>query len=84
LSEPRLLATGIYQAGGWRLLVGGVPNPVRWVKGPLVGGWLPPGANRHDLVYRPPAFLPGLLLAALAIAAAAAWGAAPLRRSDPG
>jgi hypothetical protein len=84
LTEPRLLATGIYQDGGWRLLAGGVPKPVRWVNGPLVGGWLPAGAHRLDLLYRPPAFLPGLLLAALAIAAAAAWGAAPLRRSEPG
>jgi hypothetical protein len=77
LPEERLLATGIYQDGGWRVLADGRPVPAVRTNGPLVGAWLPAGEHRLDLVYRPPGFLAGCLLAALALAALAAVAVRP-------
>ncbi|HVS02069.1 MAG TPA: hypothetical protein VMT16_04800, partial [Thermoanaerobaculia bacterium] len=77
LGEERLLASGIYQDGGWRLLLSGRPRPTLRVNGPLVGAWLPPGRWRLDLLYWPPGFLPGVLLAALAAVGLLVWLAPP-------
>ena len=77
LAEPRLLATSIYQDGGWRVLAGGERRPALRTNGPLVGAWLPAGAYAVELLYRPPGFLAGCLLAALGLAVAAAWWAGP-------
>ena len=80
LAEPRLLATSIYQDGGWRVLAGGERRPALLTNGPLVGAWLPAGAYALELLYRPPGFLAGCLLAALGLAVGAAWWAAPAGR----
>jgi hypothetical protein len=62
------LASSVYQDGGWRLLIDrrAAPAPAA---GRLLSAPLPPGAHRLDLLYRPRAFVAGLLLAALAVAA---------------
>jgi hypothetical protein len=67
LTERRLLASSIFQDGGWRLLANGRPLPLRLANGPFVAAWLPAGRQRVELVYRPPGFLPGCVLAALAL-----------------
>lgn len=89
LEEPRLLASSVYQDGGWRLLVdrgsGPAPVPTLLSNGAFVGAWLEEGDARLELLYRPPGFLAGCLLAALASAAllaAAAVGFAADRRPD--
>ncbi|HUP42794.1 MAG TPA: YfhO family protein [Thermoanaerobaculia bacterium] len=68
LPEARLLATGIYQDGGWRVLVDGRPVPAVITNGTLVGVWLPAGELRVELLYRPPGFVAGCLAGALALA----------------
>ena len=82
-----LLATALYDAPGWRVLADGRPAPGRRLRGALLGAWLPPGAERLDLVYRPCGFLAGCLLAALGLAAGLAWAfrppAAPIGPPDP-
>ena len=80
--ERRLLASSIYQDGGWSLLAGRRRLPTTEANGPFLAAWLPPGAyaggSGLELVYRPPGFLAGLLLAALALAAGlAAWTPPP-------
>lgn len=79
LAEERLLATSIYQDGGWRLLADGRPTPTLLANGPLVAAWMPAGAHRLELLYRPGPFVVGMLLAALALAAGCAWLARPGR-----
>lgn len=71
LSERRLLSSSIYQDGGWRLLADGVRQTVTSDNRPFVAGWLPEGTGEVDLLYRPPGFLPGMALAALALTLAA-------------
>lgn len=68
LAEERLLASSIYQDGGWRLLLDGRPFPTGTANGPFLAAWLPSGEHRVELVYRAPGFLAGLGLAALALA----------------
>jgi hypothetical protein len=73
LVEERLLASSVYQDGGWRLLLDGRPFPTGTANGPFVAAWLPGGEHRLDLVYRAPGFLPGLALAAVALTGVVAW-----------
>lgn len=73
LAERRLLASSVYQDGHWRLLVDGERQPTVLANGPLVAGWLPPGARRVELLYRPGVFVLGCVIAALALTAAAVW-----------
>jgi hypothetical protein len=73
LAEPRLLASSVYQDGHWLLLVNGIRHETVIADGPLVAAWLPAGRQRIDLLYRPRIFILGCVLAALALAAAAAW-----------
>jgi hypothetical protein len=87
LAEPRLLGTSVYQDGGWRLLLAGNPQPAIQADGPFVAAWLGPGAGDLELIYRPPGFVAGMLLAALALTAAAVMWVRPpaayLRREPP-
>jgi hypothetical protein len=70
----RLLTSSVYQDGGWRLLADGRRIAAAEVSGPFVTAPLPAGAVSIDLLYRPPGFLRGCLLAALAFAlGTAAW-----------
>ncbi|HSS76240.1 MAG TPA: hypothetical protein VLV54_05795 [Thermoanaerobaculia bacterium] len=73
LAEPRLLASSVFQDGRWNVLVAGKWRRNVLVNGPLVGVWLPEGDAQVDLLYRPGTFVAGLVLAALALAAAAVW-----------
>ena len=72
LPEPRLLASSVYQDGGWRLLVDGARRPTILANGPFVAARLAAGERRLDLVYRPPGFVAGAALLALGLAAGAA------------
>lgn len=85
LAENRLLASSVYQDGGWRLLLDGRSHPLTLSNGPFLASWLPAGEHRAELVYRAPGFLTGLLLAAVVMAALAAWSipAPTLTRSRP-
>ncbi|HVS02070.1 MAG TPA: hypothetical protein VMT16_04805 [Thermoanaerobaculia bacterium] len=67
LTEERLLASSLYQDGGWRLLLDRRPLPTLLANGPFVAAWLPAGEHRWALLHRPPGFLPGLLLAGCAL-----------------
>ena len=73
LAEERLLASSVYQDGGWQLLLDGRPFPLRTADGPFLAAWLPAGDHRLELLYRAPGLIPGLGLAALALAGMAAW-----------
>lgn len=77
LAEERLLASSVYQDGGWKLLLDGRPHPLILSNGPFLAAWLPVGEHRVELVYRAPGFLLGLMLAAVAMAGMVAW-AVPL------
>ncbi len=80
LAEDRPLASSVYQDGGWTLLLDGRPHPLTLSNGPFLASWLPAGEHRVELVYRAPGFLPGLLIAAIAITGLLAWVAAPPQR----
>lgn len=83
LAEPRLLASSVYQDGGWRLVVGGARHPTTLANGPFVAAWLPRGDNALDLLYRPAGFISGMLIAALALAAGTALWVRPPRLKRP-
>jgi len=86
LAEQRLLASSVYQDGGWRLLLDGRLHPTLVANGPFVASWLPAGEHRVDLVYRAPGLMAGLGLAALALAGLVAWFFSPSgssRRKTP-
>jgi hypothetical protein len=79
-----VLAGSVYQDGGWRLLLDGRPAPRppagRLLAAPLVtgrggaaGAADETGELHIQLLYRPRGFLVGMVVAALACAAAAAW-----------
>jgi Bacterial membrane protein YfhO len=71
LAEDRLLASSVYQDGGWTLLIDGRTTPAVLANGPFAAAWLPAGDHRVNLVYRAPGLVPGLALAAVALAALA-------------
>jgi membrane protein YfhO len=73
LAEERLLASSIYQDGGWKLLLDGRPHSTTLSNGPFLAAWLPAGEHRVELVYRAPGFLLGLVLAAVALVALVGW-----------
>jgi hypothetical protein len=76
LTERRLLASSVYQDGGWHVLRDGEPQPPILANGPFVAAWLPAGnaaGTDVDVIYRPKGFLTGMLLAALALATEALW-----------
>jgi hypothetical protein len=75
LTERRLLASSLYQDGGWYVLRDGEPQSPVLANGPFVAAWLPAGnaaGTTVDVIYRPKGFLAGMLLAALALALAGA------------
>jgi hypothetical protein len=82
LAEPRLLASGVFADGNWRLLAAGRRRPIERVNGPLAGGWLPAGDFAVHLLYRPPAFVAGCALGAVALALLAAWTVPPPARRE--
>lgn len=67
-TEPRLLASSIYQDGGWVLLVNGAPRPTLHANGPFLAAWLKPGDRDVELIYRPEGFVLGMVIAAVALA----------------
>ncbi len=67
-NEPRLLASSLYQDGGWILLVDGVPRPTVHANGPFLAAWLRPGDQNLELIYRPEGFVLGMAIAAVALA----------------
>lgn len=67
-SGDRLLATSLPQSEGWS--AGGMKTLV--VNGAFLGVHVPAGASRVELRFRPPGFLPGVLLGLAALAATAA------------
>ncbi|HXU47094.1 MAG TPA: hypothetical protein VN783_16310 [Thermoanaerobaculia bacterium] len=74
------LSTGLFQDGGWRVLAAGRPLATSREAGALLGAAVPKEAERIDLLYRPRGFLVGMLLAALALAAATGRLLAPADR----
>jgi hypothetical protein len=80
LAEERLLASSLYQDGGWRLLLDGNPQAIETANGPFVAAWLPAGEHHVELIYRAPGFLAGLGLAAVALAGVVAWLLGPARK----
>jgi hypothetical protein len=71
--ESRLVASSVFQDGHWLLLANGERRPTFFANGPFVAAWVPAGEQQIDLLYRPRLFVAGCVLAALALAAAAAW-----------
>jgi hypothetical protein len=69
----RLLATSLNQPEGWKATSeGDQPMETLIVNGAFLGIHVPAGASRVELRFRPPGFLPGVLLGLLALAATAA------------
>ncbi|HEX9942807.1 MAG TPA: hypothetical protein VGG03_12370, partial [Thermoanaerobaculia bacterium] len=66
------LSSSIYQDGGWLVLTNRRPRPAILEQGVFLATRLPAGRRRIDMLYRPPAFLWGCVLAALGLAAGAA------------
>ncbi|MEM7481383.1 MAG: pentapeptide repeat-containing protein [Acidobacteriota bacterium] len=83
LAEPRLIASSLYQDGGWRLLVNGQAHPTFLANGPLLAAWLPTGQHRLQLLYRPRSFVHGAAGAGLALVVMVLWVAAPGLRIRP-
>jgi hypothetical protein len=79
LIEERLLASSVYQDGGWSLLLDGNLHPTLVADGPFVAAWLPAGDHRLEMLYRAPGLIPGLVLAALALSGLGAWCLIPTR-----
>jgi Bacterial membrane protein YfhO len=83
LAEERLLASSLYQDGGWRLLLDGRPFPLGTADGPFLAAWLPAGEHRAELIYRAPGFLAGLGLASAALAGLMGWMLGPRPTPPP-
>ncbi|HXU31957.1 MAG TPA: hypothetical protein VN851_15405, partial [Thermoanaerobaculia bacterium] len=79
-AAPWKLSTGLFQDGGWRMLSAGRRLATSREADALLGAAVPKGAERLDLLYRPRGFLAGMLLAALALAAATGRLLAPADR----
>jgi len=81
LAERELVVASLYQDGGWRLVAGGVARETVLANGPFVAAWVSPkisgAALDLDLLYRPPGFLGGCLLGALALALGGLWWIPP-------
>jgi len=80
----RLVASTIYQDGGWHPLVDGLPRPPARALGPFAAVRLPGllgkrAVSRIELIYRPAGHLAGCLAAALALALGAACWCPPPR-----
>jgi hypothetical protein len=81
-SEPRLLASSLYQDGGWTLLVDGEARQTLSANGPFLAAWLGPGDKDVELIHRPRGFVPGMGIAALALALwVAVWARPPFPRA---
>jgi len=80
LAEERLLASSIYQDLGWHLLLDGRPQTTLVANGPFLASWLPAGRHRLEAIYRAPGFIPGLMMAALAMTGMSAWMLKPTDR----
>jgi hypothetical protein len=80
-TETCLLATSLYQDGGWRVLIDGGRARAARTNGIFAGAWVPAGEHVVDLVYRPPGFLGGTLVCALSLLLGGGWWFWP-RRSD--
>lgn len=61
------LHSSVYQDGGWSALVNGQPAPAGQEDGPFLAAPLPAGDVRVELLYRPKAFLLGLLVAGVGL-----------------
>ncbi|HEX4961070.1 MAG TPA: YfhO family protein [Thermoanaerobaculia bacterium] len=83
LAEDRLLASSIYQDGGWALLLDGRPRPTLTTNGPFLAAWLPAGEHRVEAIYRAPGLIVGVILAALALAGMAGWVVRPPKLLTP-
>jgi hypothetical protein len=84
LAEPALLASSVFQDGGWRVVANGRRVERALVNGLFVGAWLPAGEHRIELVYRPRGFVLGCLLAGLALVLWVGWTARAVAASDSG
>ncbi|HTQ78886.1 MAG TPA: hypothetical protein VMM92_02735 [Thermoanaerobaculia bacterium] len=82
-ASGQILGSSIYQDGGWQLLADGRRLPSDEGDTLFVAARIPPGSTRVHLLYRPPAFLPGCLLAALALSLGVAlWCPPPRKRLE--
>jgi hypothetical protein len=72
LGGTQRLGSSVYQDGGWRVLVNGRGRPADVEQGVFLAAGLPAGEDRVDLLYRPAAFLWGLAIAAVGLAAGVA------------
>lgn len=79
-AEDRLVASSLFQDGGWRVVLAERRRPALLTNGVFAGAWVNGGVDRVDFVYRPPGFLPGLLAAAVGLLLAAAFWVAPPAR----
>jgi hypothetical protein len=61
------LSSGILDEGGWRVRASGRPVETQPELGALLSAEIPAGTERIEITYRPPGFLAGCLLAALAL-----------------
>gem|GEM_PF-2373932 len=68
LRRRQWLGTSVYQDGGWLLLVNGEPHRTV-LDATFVAARLPRGTSQLDLLYRPPGFVWGLVIAALGLVA---------------
>ncbi len=68
------LSSGLLGVDGWRVRADGRALPADWDLGALLAAEIPAGTEQLEIDYRPPGFLAGCLLAALALGLAAFAG----------